>query len=339
MKKMSKTLSIILATTFFVTPMNSLIILAYEVGSVEIWDNGESDLISFWEAGVSYNAGALVIHNDRLFESRWWTINESPGIMQNGAWMEIDYTYVLNGESAELIAIWTESRVFHYGDRVFFNGKIYVAKWWTRNQNPETGSPWRFVSEAVEATWHEQDLNFIEISPEEHDLLVQIMEEYLHFEDGKLYFEQIPFYVYSKFGRGIVEDLVASVEVTNEMSSHGEIQINEDLTIIELQSEPLEVGIASRSGRNARELHWWGSRNYMNQATARRFATDMLAVRTIASGVVIVLGATGNGLAATLAGATATWFWLVGDRINLHNNPRGVIWDLHHTRTFATRSQ
>jgi chitodextrinase len=44
-------------------------------------------------------------------------------------------------------AVWTPTRIFVAGDVVVYQGKRYVAQWWTRNQRPETPyGPWRLVS-------------------------------------------------------------------------------------------------------------------------------------------------------------------------------------------------
>jgi chitodextrinase len=43
-------------------------------------------------------------------------------------------------------ARWTPSRVFTAGDTVVYQGKTYVAQWWTRNQEPGTPyGPWKLA--------------------------------------------------------------------------------------------------------------------------------------------------------------------------------------------------
>lgn len=51
-----------------------------------------------------------------------------------GPWQEI-------ATAADGTALWTPSRVFVAGDIVLHDGARYVARWWTRNQEPGA-SPW-----------------------------------------------------------------------------------------------------------------------------------------------------------------------------------------------------
>ena len=44
-------------------------------------------------------------------------------------------------------AVWTSTRVFVAGDTVSYQGKKYVAKWWTRSQPPgDPNGPWKLAS-------------------------------------------------------------------------------------------------------------------------------------------------------------------------------------------------
>lgn len=53
-----------------------------------------------------------------------------------GAWNEI-------ASKADGTALWTPSRVFTTGDVVEFDGRLWEAKWWTRNQVPgDRWGPW-----------------------------------------------------------------------------------------------------------------------------------------------------------------------------------------------------
>ncbi|MFB7800084.1 carbohydrate-binding protein [Isoptericola sp. NPDC056134] len=40
--------------------------------------------------------------------------------------------------------MWTPSRIFDAGDVVEHQGRVYTARWWTRNQEPgDRHGPWR----------------------------------------------------------------------------------------------------------------------------------------------------------------------------------------------------
>lgn len=58
----------------------------------------------------------------------------------NGPWQQI-----LTAQDGT--PIWTPSRIFTAGNVVLYQGKKYVARWWTRNQAPgDKNGPWKPVS-------------------------------------------------------------------------------------------------------------------------------------------------------------------------------------------------
>lgn len=92
-----------------------------------------------WERKNVYNTGDRVVYNGRIFEAQWWTSNQSPTSSVWSSWMEIE-TITLNGENFN---IWTPSRVFNTGEQVIYNGELFEAQWWTRNQTPSINhGPW-----------------------------------------------------------------------------------------------------------------------------------------------------------------------------------------------------
>jgi chitodextrinase len=43
--------------------------------------------------------------------------------------------------------VWTPSRIFVAGDVALYQGTLYEAKWWTRNQAPgDPYGPWRPIA-------------------------------------------------------------------------------------------------------------------------------------------------------------------------------------------------
>jgi fibronectin type 3 domain-containing protein len=96
-----------------------------------------------WSDGATYDAGDVIEHDGLLYEAQWWTRGNEPGSSVWGAWMEIGPA---DGATPSCDAVWwTSSRVFTAGDRVVHDGTVYVAQWWTRNQEPGAASsgPWK----------------------------------------------------------------------------------------------------------------------------------------------------------------------------------------------------
>jgi chitodextrinase len=49
--------------------------------------------------------------------------------------------------TADGTALWTPTRIFTAGDVAVYQGKKYVAQWWTRNQKPVDSpyGPWKLA--------------------------------------------------------------------------------------------------------------------------------------------------------------------------------------------------
>jgi len=94
-----------------------------------------------WSAALTFGSGDRVFYEGRLFEAKWWTQNQSPLQGPWGAWMEIGQLVQVGDDLA--VPEWTASRVFDAGDMAYYNGEIFRANWWTRNQSPTIlGGPW-----------------------------------------------------------------------------------------------------------------------------------------------------------------------------------------------------
>ncbi|GAA3659888.1 carbohydrate-binding protein [Microbacterium marinilacus] len=89
-----------------------------------------------WVAGRVYDHGDVVSHDGAVYVAQWWT-TEVPGASTTGSWME-------RGEPVACaegdVRAWTTSQVYTGGERVAFDGQVFEAKWWTRDQRP--GDPW-----------------------------------------------------------------------------------------------------------------------------------------------------------------------------------------------------
>ena len=45
-------------------------------------------------------------------------------------------------ENVSRYPTWDSNTVYTNGNRVYYNGKVYQAKWWTVGENPETCGQW-----------------------------------------------------------------------------------------------------------------------------------------------------------------------------------------------------
>lgn len=116
---------------------------AYEAWLLRVGVQEENPTTAYeaWNPETAYYASNRVSYNGRNFQAQWWTRNQVPGASPWGPWMEI-------GELVNGIQTWTDSYVFDNGDYVYYDGRVYRARWWTRNQAPSNfPEPWELVSE------------------------------------------------------------------------------------------------------------------------------------------------------------------------------------------------
>lgn len=93
-----------------------------------------------WEPGAVYTDGDRVTHEGAVYVAQWWT-TETPGASVWGSWMEQG---TLQTCAVGDVAEWTASQVYTGGETVVFDGEVFEAEWWTRNQQPGGPSgPWR----------------------------------------------------------------------------------------------------------------------------------------------------------------------------------------------------
>ncbi|WP_084541454.1 M20/M25/M40 family metallo-hydrolase [Nocardioides alkalitolerans] len=93
-----------------------------------------------WSADTTYGEGDLVLLDGRTFQALWWTRNQEPGASPYGPWAEVGAP-VTCGE--QTVATWTPSWVYSGGETVAYDGQLFTAKWWTRNQAPgDQYGPW-----------------------------------------------------------------------------------------------------------------------------------------------------------------------------------------------------
>lgn len=103
-------------------------------------DGLEMGGVAAWAPTQVYLAGDEVIYDGSVWVAQWWAQNQNPGAVY-GAWSEVGE--FVDGEHRA----WTPSWVYTGGQVVGHDGQLWKARWWTRNQEPGTGSwgPWELV--------------------------------------------------------------------------------------------------------------------------------------------------------------------------------------------------
>ncbi len=98
------------------------------------------DGVTLWTASRIFTGGDVVSYQGKLFRARWYTRNQVPG-NPTGPWEEQAPTPPDNSPAA-----WTPSTVYEGGDRVTYQGHVYEARWYTRNQAPgQANGPWKLI--------------------------------------------------------------------------------------------------------------------------------------------------------------------------------------------------
>jgi pectate lyase len=92
-----------------------------------------------YDAGATYGAGDVVVHDGALVRAQWYAHGTTPGSTW-GPWEEL-------AVDERGLPVWASSRVFRGGDAVVHDGAVWVAQWWTRGQEPgaEAWGPFRRV--------------------------------------------------------------------------------------------------------------------------------------------------------------------------------------------------
>ncbi|QAY72861.1 hypothetical protein ET445_05395 [Agromyces protaetiae] len=94
-----------------------------------------------YSASTVYTGGEFVTYDGRTFQAQWWTKGETPGATATGAWAEVGAPVTT---SQGVFPSWTRSWIYVGGETVVYNGHLWKAKWWTRNQQPgDPYGPWQ----------------------------------------------------------------------------------------------------------------------------------------------------------------------------------------------------
>ncbi|WP_223692787.1 carbohydrate-binding protein [Leifsonia poae] len=102
-----------------------------------------------WDPAATYGAGNTVSYNGQVYTALWYSKGEVPGSSNTGAWQQI--AIAEDGGT-----VWTASRVFNAGDKVNYQGKTFLATWYTRNEAPGSATgPWQEIASTSDgvAVW------------------------------------------------------------------------------------------------------------------------------------------------------------------------------------------
>ncbi|MGG8495748.1 glycosyl hydrolase family 18 protein [Tenacibaculum sp. TC6] len=109
---------------------------------------GGCDSTPAWEAKIYAQAGTEVSYNGAVYRNKWYASStETPG--SSDVW---EYVQSCNGEVTYCGALeWLSSKVYNTGEKVYYNQKIYRAKWWTQNNEPGVSNEWEFDSDCTQS--------------------------------------------------------------------------------------------------------------------------------------------------------------------------------------------
>lgn len=94
-----------------------------------------------YQAHAVYTGGQYVSYQGKVYLAQWWTSGQTPGASSWGAWAEVG-SEVSTARGKFLT--WTSSWTYNGGETVVYNGQLWKAKWWTRNQQPgDLWGPWQ----------------------------------------------------------------------------------------------------------------------------------------------------------------------------------------------------
>ncbi|WP_297082108.1 carbohydrate-binding protein [uncultured Demequina sp.] len=98
------------------------------------------DGTAVWTASRIFRAGDVVTFDGATWEAQWYSRNQEPGD-PNGPWEQVAEPGADGAPGA-----WTSTTVYNTGDQVTYDGHVYEAKWWTRNNAPGAQyGPWELV--------------------------------------------------------------------------------------------------------------------------------------------------------------------------------------------------
>lgn len=123
-----------------------------------VTDNPSTSPYPVWSESRAYTTGERIVWHSNVYEAKWWTRADFPDdpVLQGAAtpWRILGPVLPGDRPAPQLTApagtapAWQPATVYRKGDRVFFEGRVFEAKWWTQTDSPEAAlqgspdSPW-----------------------------------------------------------------------------------------------------------------------------------------------------------------------------------------------------
>lgn len=124
------------------------------------------DGVAIWESNKVYTGGDKVSYQGAVYKAKWWTQSDiptsgGPWALESGAPVTPEpvdpveppvdpVDPVIPVEPVEPVdppaidvPVWNAGAVYVGGDKVSYQGSEYKAKWWTKGNKPDSGSPWQ----------------------------------------------------------------------------------------------------------------------------------------------------------------------------------------------------
>lgn len=102
-----------------------------------------------WNASIAYNGGDYCSYNDSLYTANYWTQGENP--LTTSSWTNAGICSSQNYPTMDCtpIADWDTALIYGPSNLdidVQYNGIIYHAQYWTKNDIPSQGGTWKFIA-------------------------------------------------------------------------------------------------------------------------------------------------------------------------------------------------
>ncbi|MEO8538678.1 MAG: chitinase [bacterium] len=132
-------------------------------------DDPRTSPYPIWRAAKAYDEGAKVVWQGRVYQAKWWTLNNQPDAPVKHIW-ETPWRYLGPVLESDRVAVragtatdgsrprWSAESVFVAGDEVEYSGKAFKAKWWTQGEAPQEDPdqpydhPWEYLGEVAPKT-------------------------------------------------------------------------------------------------------------------------------------------------------------------------------------------
>ena len=168
------------------------------------------------------------------------------------------------------------------------------TSWWSWEE-------WYYEPIDLQAAFDEER----ELTEEEFHYFIDILGQYIEYEDGEIViegnFESLYYILDEDIFEDVVEYMTEGIEYLNELIDEGELIITENGTIYEYYDDEFNLQSVRR---NRVTRHWWGLRVYTCQANTRRVVGNL---RRNSENVLWI-----SGFTAIFGGPVGTKFGLLG---------------------------